>query len=445
MTKKLLLTLALLLSCCASAFSQSITAQTVYLPLSSIPQPPAMAGPPSVVGQPGSSTYYFWLVSEFTVGNSSPSPVPGICYNAPQTLTSGNYCFVSWNSVIGASSYDLLMTTTPVQPSGACNCSVVTATSSTSVHVQSNSLNSYTVATFNPASLLGTIDNEPTGSGASQIIFRVGGIQQSIGGGIAIVGTPVANQLTQWTSALAAQGKSWADLDSLQYVAGGATAQAQTVTLASPATSLVAGLEIKLLPAAANTAAAPTLAVNGLAAKPITKLGTTALIANDLTATAIASVIYDGTEFQLQNPQTAAGGLPCSATALSLQFNNAGAFGCLGNATYVAATGVLSLGQLANSNNTLFMSRFTDTSPTGNFITLQNAAKNANLFNVDVSGNVSAAGSYLTGSAVLTGCKNAGVAITACLEGTEAGTSGTPTLGTDYLRWDSGQHRGSCL
>ena len=100
--------------------------------------------------------------------------------------------------------------------------------------------------------------------------------------------------------------KSWVDMDSTQYVAGGGTAQAQTATLSPAATALVVGMEINFLPVAANTAAAPTLAINGLTAKPITKLGTVALLANDLTTTAIASVFYDGTEFQLQNPQTPA-------------------------------------------------------------------------------------------------------------------------------------------
>lgn len=102
--------------------------------------------------------------------------------------------------------------------------------------------------------------------------------------------------------------KSWADMDSTQYAAGGGTAQAQTVTLSPAATSLAVGLEINWLPAAANTGSGPTLAVNGLTAKPITKLGTTALVANDLTTTAVASAIYDGTEFQLQNPQTTSAG-----------------------------------------------------------------------------------------------------------------------------------------
>ena len=99
-------------------------------------------------------------------------------------------------------------------------------------------------------------------------------------------------------------GKSWADADVAQYAPGGGTAQVQTVTLSPAATALVNGLEVTFLPIAANTAAAPTLAVNGLTAKPITKYGATALAANDLTTTAIAYVIYDGTEWQLLNPQT---------------------------------------------------------------------------------------------------------------------------------------------
>lgn len=108
------------------------------------------------------------------------------------------------------------------------------------------------------------------------------------------------------------------DLTTL-YVAGGGTAQAQTATLTPAATSLVAGLHVYWVPTAANTAAAPTLAVSGLTATTITKCGTTALIANDLTTTAVAHAIFDGTRFQLLNPQAAgcgsSGSLPASLTS----------------------------------------------------------------------------------------------------------------------------------
>lgn len=77
------------------------------------------------------------------------------------------------------------------------------------------------------------------------------------------------------------------------------------VALTPAATALTAGLEVDFLPNLANTTTTPTLNVNSLGAKTIMKLGTSALVVNDLTTTAVAKVIYDGTQWQLQNPQTA--------------------------------------------------------------------------------------------------------------------------------------------
>jgi hypothetical protein len=87
------------------------------------------------------------------------------------------------------------------------------------------------------------------------------------------------------------------------YIAGGGSAQAQTATLSPALTANTTGVSFQFLPIAANTATAPTLAVNGLTAKTITKCGATALVANDLTTTSPAEVTYDGTEWVLQNPQ----------------------------------------------------------------------------------------------------------------------------------------------
>ena len=81
-----------------------------------------------------------------------------------------------------------------------------------------------------------------------------------------------------------------------------------TATLAPVPASLTTGMSVSVLPNLANTTTTPTLNVNGLGAKTITKLGTTALAAGDYTTTAIAVFIYDGTHWQLQNPQTSAGG-----------------------------------------------------------------------------------------------------------------------------------------
>lgn len=98
---------------------------------------------------------------------------------------------------------------------------------------------------------------------------------------------------------------SFADATPTDYVVGAGTAQAQTAALSPAATALTAGLEVKWKPSNANTGAAPTLAVNGLTATAITKCGTTALIANDLSTSRIAIAVYDGTQFQLINPNAA--------------------------------------------------------------------------------------------------------------------------------------------
>lgn len=98
------------------------------------------------------------------------------------------------------------------------------------------------------------------------------------------------------------------DISSLGYASGGGTAQAQTVTLSPAVGSLTANLTVCWLPNAANTGPGATLAVNGLTATTITKLGTTGLSANDITTTAVACAKFITPNFQLQNPQTGSSG-----------------------------------------------------------------------------------------------------------------------------------------
>lgn len=127
------------------------------------------------------------------------------------------------------------------------------------------------------------------------------------------------------------------------FVAGGGTAQAQTVapTTAVTNVTLVNGYTICWLPVAANTGAAPTLAGSGtstFSAKPITKYGTVALVANDITTLGIACVIYDGTEFQLQVPlaggvftgniSTGSGASGCGAGTVGCNAYLGGAVSC---------------------------------------------------------------------------------------------------------------------
>jgi hypothetical protein len=88
------------------------------------------------------------------------------------------------------------------------------------------------------------------------------------------------------------------------YAADGGSVNAMT---ASPVgcSAPVVGLTYRVLPGHANTTATPTLAWCNGSAKTITKFGTQALTASDLTTTAVALLVWDSTDFELQNPQTA--------------------------------------------------------------------------------------------------------------------------------------------
>lgn len=87
---------------------------------------------------------------------------------------------------------------------------------------------------------------------------------------------------------------------------GGGTANAQTVTYSPALTSLTAGQAVSWIPSHANTSAA-TLNVNGIGATSIVKANGSALVANDLLTTAVATAVYDGTYFELLDPQSGSG------------------------------------------------------------------------------------------------------------------------------------------
>ena len=95
--------------------------------------------------------------------------------------------------------------------------------------------------------------------------------------------------------------------------AGGGTAQAQTATYNPAIAALSLGLIIDWNPIATNTGAGPTLAVNGLTPVVITKCSGQALVANDLGTTG-AVAFYNGTSFDLLNPQAIQCGIASSAT-----------------------------------------------------------------------------------------------------------------------------------
>lgn len=87
----------------------------------------------------------------------------------------------------------------------------------------------------------------------------------------------------------------------------------------------------------ANTGAV-TLNINGLGAKSVTKTGTTALIANDILAGQVVTVVYDGTRFQVVNKSNLASPGPIGSTTAST-----GAFTAL-TATTLNTSGAVSCG-----------------------------------------------------------------------------------------------------
>jgi hypothetical protein len=93
-------------------------------------------------------------------------------------------------------------------------------------------------------------------------------------------------------------------VNAVGYAAGGGTANAQTVTLTPAPASISAGFTVNWLPSNANSSTTPTLSVNSSSPATITKVGGAALAASDLTTTAIATAKWDGTDWELQNPQT---------------------------------------------------------------------------------------------------------------------------------------------
>lgn len=70
-------------------------------------------------------------------------------------------------------------------------------------------------------------------------------------------------------------------------------------------TAYATGQNFYFVPTGANTGAT-TISINGLGARSITKNGAVALAANDLVVGSEAHIVYDGTRFQLINPQTIA-------------------------------------------------------------------------------------------------------------------------------------------
>jgi len=152
-----------------------ISTTQITQPLFAVNMQPVSQASVSLVGNPGPQTYYYWLTANYTVGSTAPTG-PFVAVNVPNTLSVSNYVRVTPVYPAGAASVTLLRTTSPIQPSGACNCAVATNVTSGTINDQSNSLNSYTVTPFDPNTLNITLTNEVVGSGQSHELLRQNGV-----------------------------------------------------------------------------------------------------------------------------------------------------------------------------------------------------------------------------------------------------------------------------
>lgn len=154
---------ALVLLCCPSllvaqsastaaaiANQAPIATPALTLQLSDAPQP-VNSATIQTTGNPGMRTMYYWIVSEGVIGQSTPAG-PFQFNFAPNLYSSTQGAFISWTPT-NATSYDVLRTTTPVMPSGACDCAVAVDVTGTSVSDRSESLSAYTVSPVDANSL----------------------------------------------------------------------------------------------------------------------------------------------------------------------------------------------------------------------------------------------------------------------------------------------------
>jgi hypothetical protein len=84
---------------------------------------------------------------------------------------------------------------------------------------------------------------------------------------------------------------------------GSVNVMAATISPAPANLAAMLGVPVSFLPNLANTTTTPTINFNSFGAETIVKCGSLALVSGDLSTTAVAVVIWNGTNMQLQNPQ----------------------------------------------------------------------------------------------------------------------------------------------
>lgn len=154
-----------------------ISSQQITFPVFTLVPQPATGASVQLVGNPGPKAIFYWVVAKYTVGNANLAG-PFAITNAPNTLSAANGVRVLPILASGATSYDLLKTSSTVPPGGACACAVATGVAvGTFTNDQSDATGAYTVNTLDLNTLNMTIQNEVQSAGVSHLILRQGGVQ----------------------------------------------------------------------------------------------------------------------------------------------------------------------------------------------------------------------------------------------------------------------------
>ena len=179
------------------------------------------------------------------------------------------------------------------------------------------------------------------------------------------------------TAAPSASTVGTQDITPQQYATGSGSATAFTLTLSPAVTSLVTGLQVAMKSGFANSGTTPTLAVNGLSATTITKCGATALVAGDVSTTAVTYYTYDGTNFQLENPQVT----PCGSILTGTFADNETPTGSCPTTSLTLAYSPSPAASLSlYANGQLWIAGGADYTLSGSGITLTNSCPSGTVF-----------------------------------------------------------------
>lgn len=157
--KRFFTTLFLLLALACSALAQQ-GSPVQTLPFSTPPPVAVSTANCSISGTAGNTTYYYWVVAQYTVGSVAPSGPSCVVTNASNTLSGSNYVVVNWNAPGPGTSltYAVLRSTSSTFP-GTATDAVTASTSSLTQNDQSNSLSGYTFTNAPPATMSMMLNN----------------------------------------------------------------------------------------------------------------------------------------------------------------------------------------------------------------------------------------------------------------------------------------------